>query len=81
MGPDIHIFVANFPLCAEIHVLGILIRNDKDIKGIVFEDEEDNLSQYADDTSINSDGSPESMDGILGEPDYFANISGLKISF
>ena len=55
--------------------------NNKDIKGIVIEDEEYKISQYADDTSIISDGSPESMDGILRELDFFANISGLKINF
>jgi hypothetical protein len=68
-----------FILCAEI--LGILIRNNKDIKGIIMECEEYKLSQYADDTCIISDGSPESMDGILRELDFFANISGLKINF
>ena len=68
-----------FLLCAEI--LGILIRNNQDIKGITIEGEEYKLSQYADDTSLISDGSPKSMDGILRELDYFANISGLKINF
>ena len=57
-----------FILCAEI--LGILIRNNKDIKGIVIEGEEYKLSQYADDTSIISDGSPQSIDGILRELDF-----------
>ena len=52
-----------FLLCAEI--LGISIRNDKDIRGIRSGDKEYELSQYADDTSLISDGSPSSMDGIL----------------
>ena len=39
------------------------------------------LSQYADDTSLFSNGSPESMDGILRTLDYFACISGLRINF
>ena len=58
-----------------------MIRNNKDIKGIVIEGEEYKLSQYADDTSIISDGSPQSIDGILRELDFFADISGLKINF
>lgn len=49
-----------FLLCAE--VLGILIRKIKDIKGIIIEGEEYKLSQYADDTTLFSDGSPESLD-------------------
>jgi hypothetical protein len=53
----------------------------KTFKGIIIKGEEYKLSQYADDTSIISDGSPESMDGILRELDFFGNISGLKINF
>ena len=58
-----------------------LFRNNKDIRGIRLGDEEYKLSQYADDTSLISDGSPGSMDGILRELDFFENISGLKINF
>lgn len=68
-----------FLLCAEI--LGIIIRNNQNIKGIVLDGEEYKLSQYADDTSLIFDGSPTSMDGILQNLDYFANIPGLKINF
>ena len=68
-----------FLLCAE--VLGILIRKNKDITGIIVGDVEFKLSQYADDTSLFSNGSPESMDGILRTLDYFACISGLRIDF
>ena len=68
-----------FLLCAE--VLGILIRKNKDITGIIVGDVEFKLSQYADDTSLFSNGSPESMDGILRTLDYFACISGLRINF
>lgn len=66
-------------MCAE--VLGILLRNNKDTKGIIIEGEEYKLSQYADDTTMFSNGSPESLDGILRELDYFADLSGLKINF
>lgn len=44
-----------FCLCAE--VLEIIIRNNKDIKGILIEVEEYNFSQYADDTTLFSNGS------------------------
>lgn len=68
-----------FLLCAEI--LGILIRNEKDIKGINIDGEEYKISQYADDTSIIMDGTPQSYDGILRVLDFFAQVSGLKINF
>lgn len=68
-----------FILCAEI--LGILIRNNKDIKGINIDGEEYKISQYADDTSLITDGSPKSLDGILQILDLYANVSGLKINF
>ena len=67
-----------FVLCAEI--LGILIRKNKDIKGIIIDGEEYKISQYADDASIILEGSPTSMDGIIRDLDYFAIISGLKIN-
>ena len=38
------------------------------------------ISQYADDTSLFLDGSPETMNGILQELDFFTNILGLKIN-
>ena len=68
-----------FIICAEI--LGILIRNNRDIKGIKINGEEYKISQYADDTSLFTDGSPQSLDGILQTLDFFACISGLKINF
>lgn len=63
-----------FILCAEI--LGILIRNNRDIKGIEIDGEEYKISQYADDTSLISDGSASPLQTL----DYFAEISGLKIN-
>lgn len=39
------------------------------------------LSQYADDTSIISDGSSESKDGTLRVLDYFTDLSGLIIIY
>lgn len=66
-------------LCAE--VLGILIRNNKNIRGIKTDGVEYKLSQYADDTSIKFHGSPQSMNGVLIELDYFTCIPGIKINF
>ena len=63
-------------LCAEI--LGIPIRKNKDIKGVIIDGKEYKISQYSDDTSIILEGSPTSMDGIIRVLYYFAIISGLK---
>ncbi|XP_071161010.1 uncharacterized protein [Mytilus edulis] len=67
-----------FLLCAEI--LGILVRNNNDIKGITIDDTEFILSQYADDTSLILDGSPSSLDASLRILQFYAEISGLKIN-
>lgn len=39
------------------------------------------MSQYEDDSSLISDGSPLTLDGILWELDFCENISGHKINF
>ena len=67
-----------FLLCAEI--LGILIRNNEEVKGIVIDDTEYVLSQYADDTSLILDGSPVSLDASLRLLQFYADISGLNIN-
>ena len=64
-----------FLLCAEI--LGILIRKNKDIKGIKIDDTEYLISQYADDTSIILDGTPESLDASLA---YYINMLKCLVS-
>lgn len=61
-----------FLLCAEL--LGTIIRNNRDIKGIKIGNTEYKISQYADDTSLFSNGSPETLDSILGELDFLADI-------
>jgi hypothetical protein len=48
-----------FILCAEI--LAILIKQNKNIKGICINNTEYKISQYADDTSLALDGSPQSL--------------------
>lgn len=67
-----------FLLCAEI--LGIMVRNNREIKGITIDDTEYLISQYADDTSLILDGSPESLDASLRTLSKFAELSGLKIN-
>ena len=68
-----------FILCVEI--LGIMIRNDKDIKGIIINDKEHKLSQYADDTLFFLDGTSKSLNETLNVLSEFARFSGLKINF
>ena len=67
-----------FLLCAEI--LGILVRNSDEVKGITIDASKYILSQYADDTSLILDGSPSSLDASLRILQFYAEISGLKIN-
>lgn len=67
-----------FILCAE--VLSHMIRNDDDIKGIVINNMEFKLSQYADDTQLFLDGTESSLRKTLGTLKLFYQISGLKIN-
>ena len=66
-----------FIICAEI--LAIMIKQNKDLKGIVINDKEHKISQYADDTSLTLGGSSESLFAALETIDFFS-ISGLKIN-
>ena len=68
-----------FILCAEI--LAIKIRNNKNIKGIVIDNHEYKLSQYADDTSLLLDGSDLSLNASLAELARYAQYSGLNVNF
>ena len=65
-------------LCAE--VLAILLKNNKDIKGIVINDKEHIISQFADDTTLILDGSRNSLISALETLEYYAQISGLRIN-
>ena len=65
-----------FILCVEI--LGILIRNKKDIKGISINKLEIKVSQYTDDTTLFLDGSENSLRSALNLLGEFAKFSGLK---
>ena len=63
-----------FLLCAEI--LAILIKQNHDIKGIIINDKEHKISQYADDTSLTLDGSAKSLHSALDTLERYANFSG-----
>ena len=67
-----------FILCAEI--LGKMIRNNKDIKGIHINNKEFKLSQYADDTQLLLDGSEISLKEALRTLKQYYILSGLKIN-
>jgi hypothetical protein len=51
-----------------------LIKQNKDIKGIVINDKEHKLFQYADDTSLTLDGTPKSLFAVLDTVDFFLKI-------
>ena len=59
-------------------IVGILIRNDKDIKGSTIERVKYKLSMYTNDTIIFTDGVLSSWDDIIRIFDYFATLSGLN---
>ena len=67
-----------FIMCAE--VLGHMIRNEQNIKGIEINGKEHRLSQYADDTQIFLDGTEESLSRTLTILTSFYKMSGLKIN-
>ena len=67
-----------FLLCAEI--LSLMLKLDKDIKGIKIGDTEYTVSQFADDTTIMLDGSEQSFESTMYLLNKFANMSGLKIN-
>ena len=67
-----------FILCVE--VLGQMIRNSKDVKGIVINNKEFKLSQYTDDTQMFLDGSESSLKHALIILQKFYQMSGLKIN-
>ena len=68
-----------FTLCAEI--LGIMIRNNINISGIIINDKEHKLSQYADDTLFLLDGTSKSLNATLDVLYDYSHFSGLKVNF
>ena len=67
-----------FILCAEI--LGKMIRNNNDIRGIIIDNKEYKISQYADDTQLFLNGSENSLREALDVLQKFYEMSGLKIN-
>ena len=65
-----------FILCVEI--LGILFRQNNEIKGININKKVYKILQYADDTAIFIDGSERSLKNSLELLDQFSKFSGLK---
>ena len=61
--------------------MAIKIRNNKNIKGIIINNNEFKLSQYADDTSLILDGSDTSLNAALSELADYARYSGLNVNF
>ena len=61
-------------------ILGSLIRQCNEIKGIEFGDKEIRLSQYADDTIIYLSATEKNLEKCCSILTRFGNISGLKIN-
>ena len=57
-----------------------MIRNNMNIKGIVINDKEHKLSQYADDTLFLLDGTSKSLNATLNVLYEYAQFSGLKVN-
>ena len=67
-----------FLICAEM--LGYLIRKNQSISGIVIDNIECTMSQYADDSTVILDGSNRSLLQTLETLDLFERLSGLKVN-
>jgi len=67
-----------FILCAEI--LGIMLRNCSEVKGIKVFDTEFLLSQFADDTTVILDGSEKSLQYTMYTLETYAEFSGLCVN-
>ena len=68
-----------FTFCAEI--LGIMIRNNLNISGIIINDKEHKLSQKADDTLFLLDGTSKSLNATLDILYDYSHFAGLKVNF
>ena len=67
-----------FILCVE--VFAEAVRRNKSIKGITIDEQEINISQYADDTTLILDGSRVSFTNSLQLLDLFGKFSGLRLN-
>ena len=68
-----------FIVCVEI--LATVIRAETNIKGIRVGNEECKISQYADDSTLISDGSRQLLQSIFSVLDIFASVSSLKVNY
>jgi exonuclease III len=68
-----------FILCAE--VLACKIREEKIIKGIVINDKEFKISQFADDTSLTLNDDKRSFEQLFVILEKFEKMSGLKLNY
>ena len=67
-----------FILCAQI--LYLMIYNNKEIKGIIIDNKEFKMSQFADDTTIFLDGTQRSLEAALNTIEIYGSYSGLKLN-
>ena len=70
--------VVDFLIVAE--VMALMIKFNKDIKGITIESHEFKLTQFADDTTLFLNGSIASLQPALNTLEIFGNFSGLKMN-
>ena len=67
-----------FILCVEI--MSIMIKENNKIKGIVINNEESKITQYADDSEILLDGNRDSFEETFVTIDKFSKASGLRLN-
>lgn len=63
-----------------VEILGIMIRDNPNIKGITLSNTEHKLGQFADDTQLFLDGSENSLNAAIETLNNFYNMSGLKMN-
>ena len=67
-----------FLLAAEI--LSMLVKRNKHIKGIMINEKEFKISQFADDTTLTLDGSQVSLQAALNTLEIYSSYSGLRMN-
>ena len=72
--------LSSYLFVLSVEVLAKAIRKDRNIKGILVNQRELKISQYADDTTLILDGSNESLSASLYTLDNFCEISGLRLN-
>ena len=63
-----------------VEILGIMIRENRLIKGININDEEHKVAQFADDTQMMSEGDAISFEQSIGTVDKFGRKSSLAMN-